>query len=82
MASLPAGSLPSVLKIATSEVQGRLKKFSVSLGVWQIEVIIRALYFNIALQKHAYSSIQKISPPKTENFQIKKLLFFIFLLKT
>ena len=27
---------------------------------------------NIALRKHAYSNILKISPPKTENFQIKK----------
>ena len=36
------------------------------------------------LRKHAYSNIQKISPQKTENFQIKKktLIFFIFLLKT
>ena len=25
-----------------------------------------------SLRKHAYSNIQKISPPKTENFQIKK----------
>ena len=24
------------------------------------------------LRKHAYSNIKKISPPKTENFQIKK----------
>ena len=35
-----------------------------------------------SLRKHAYSSIKKISPPKTENFQIKTLTFFIFLLKT
>ena len=35
-----------------------------------------------SLQKHAYSNILKISPPKTENFQIKILIFFIFLLKT
>ena len=26
---------------------------------------------NISLRKHAYSSIQKISPPKTEKFQTK-----------
>ena len=25
-----------------------------------------------SLRKHAYSNIEKISPPKTENFQIKK----------
>ena len=30
------------------------------------------------LRKHAYSNILKISPPKTENFQIKILIFFIF----
>ena len=34
------------------------------------------------LRTHAYSNILKISPPKTENFQIKILMFFIFLLKT
>ena len=36
-----------------------------------------------SLRKHAYSStcILKISPSKTENFQIKTLIFFIFLLK-
>ena len=37
---------------------------------------------NFTLQNHAYSNIQKISPLKTENLQIKKLIFFIFLLKT
>ena len=26
----------------------------------------------VTLRKHAYSNIQKISPPKTEKFQIKK----------
>ena len=36
----------------------------------------------ISLRKHAYSNILKFSSPKTENFQIKKLIFFIFLLKT
>ena len=35
-----------------------------------------------ALRKHAYSNILKISPPKTENFQIKNSDIFIFLLKT
>ena len=29
-----------------------------------------------ALRKHAYSNIQKISPKKTENFQIKKTHIF------
>ena len=36
----------------------------------------------ITLRKHAYSNILKILPPKNENFQIKILLFFIFLPKT
>ena len=33
------------------------------------------------LRKHTYSNILKISPPKTESFQIKILIFFIYLLK-
>ena len=39
-------------------------------------------YLDIPLREHAYSNILKISPPKTESFQIKILIFFIFLLKT
>ena len=35
----------------------------------------------LSLQKQAYSNILKISLPKTEGFQIKILIFFIFLLK-
>ena len=34
------------------------------------------------LRKYTYSNILKISAPKTESFQIKILIFFIFLLKT
>ena len=30
----------------------------------------------LSLRKHAYSNILKISPPKTECFQIKILIFF------
>ena len=29
------------------------------------------IYLFTSLRKHAYSNIQKISPPKIENFQIK-----------
>ena len=29
----------------------------------------------LALRKHAYSNVLKISPPKTESFQIKILIF-------
>ena len=36
-----------------------------------------------SLRKHTYSNILKILPPKkNENFQIKILIFFLFLLKT
>ena len=33
-------------------------------------------WFPTTLRKHAYSNILKILPPKTENFQIKILIFF------
>ena len=36
----------------------------------------------VALWKQAYSNIFKILPPKNEKFQIKILIFFIFLFKT
>ena len=36
----------------------------------------------LPLRKHAYSNILNILPPKNENFQIKILIFFKFLLKT
>ena len=40
------------------------------------------VYLIISLPKHAYLNILKILPPKNENFQIKILIFFIFLLET
>ena len=36
----------------------------------------------LSLRKHAYSNILKLLLPKTKTFQIKTLIFFIFLLKT
>ena len=40
-------------------------------------VFSRLIYCtNLTLPKHAYSNILKISPPKTESFQIKTLIFF------
>ena len=33
--------------------------------------MLQSLSTNSPLRKHAYSNIYKISPPKTENFQIK-----------
>ena len=38
------------------------------------------LILSASLRKHAYSNILKISPPKNESFQVKILIFFIFLL--
>ena len=38
--------------------------------------LIRVYTVCITLRKHAYSNIQKISPPKTEIFQIKILISF------
>ena len=35
-------------------------------------------HHNSALRKHAYSNILKISPSKTESFQIKILIFFSY----
>ena len=34
-------------------------------------------HIRYTLRKHAYSNIEKISPPKTENFQIKNSIFHI-----
>ena len=45
-----------------------------------IGTIFMHTYFS--LRKYAYSNIQKISPPKTENFQVKNSDIFIYLLKT
>ena len=45
--------------------------------IWHLETSS----FESYITKHAYSNILKISPPKTENFQIKILIFFILLSK-
>ena len=37
---------------------------------------------SVSLRQHAYSNILKILQPKTENFQTKIMIFFLFLLKT
>ena len=51
-----------------------------SLSAYVPKICFR-LKCSIPLQKHAYSNILKLLPPKNENFQIKTLIFFIFLLK-
>ena len=40
------------------------------------------IFYTISLRKHTYSNILKVLQPKMENFPIKTLIFFIFLLKT
>ena len=40
--------------------------------------ILTSLRIRAALRKHDYSNIFKISPPKTESFQIKILIFFSY----
>ena len=44
-----------------------------SCGLKRLPIL---LYIYIALRKHAYSNILKILPPKSENFQMKILIFF------
>ena len=36
------------------------------------------MFVLLSLGKHAYSNIEKILPPKTENFQIKNRLIFSY----
>ena len=63
---------------------GDLPQFAINDSFISMVVIHRnnlGNFFFITLQKHAYSNILNISPPKTESFQIKILIFFIFLLK-
>ena len=47
----------------------------------QESFLLESIFFH-SLRKHVRLKILKISPPKTESFQIKILIFFIFLLKT
>ena len=42
----------------------------------QKKVYYEWFYSCMSLRKHAYSNILEISPPKTESFQIKILIFF------
>ena len=63
-----------------------------NLAFWMVYCKSVSCYFKLessrytctwcSLWKHAYSNILKISPPKTESFQIKIWYFFTFLLKT
>ena len=59
---------------------------STPVRIFRLNTVSPSVSLNLekpnSLQNHAYSKILKISPPKTESFQIKILIFFIFLLKT
>ena len=66
----------------------RQRKGSYALWNWEVHLalkiyilVLKLLMFILTLRTHAYSNILKMSPPKTENFQIKILIFFIFLLQ-
>ena len=39
---------------------------------------VNSRHVKFSLRKHAYSNILKISPPKTESFQIKNLIYFSY----
>ena len=43
---------------------------------WFESAMYSSVKIILTLRKHAYSNILKISPPKTESFQIKILIFF------
>ena len=56
-----------------------LRAWNIPLGGWiQAVEEVSGAWLS---RKQAFSNILKISPPKTESFQIKILIFFIFLLK-
>ena len=46
-----------------------------------INLVFLLRFHSKPLRKHVYLNILKISPPKTESYKIKILIFFIFLLK-
>ena len=50
-------------------------EMQIQLHAMAKDIVLHALYIS-TLRKHAYSNILKISPPKTESFQIKILIFF------
>ena len=57
---------------------------SISCYITVHEHLLNNILFSnrCTLRKQAYSNTLKILPPKNDNFQIKILIFFIFLLKT
>ena len=74
-------TIKSILKV----VLGKKNRHTKTNFPGLIETLLMAALKNAgatyasSLWKHAYSNILKISPPKTESFPIKVLIFFIFL---
>ena len=68
---------PIICSECQSLFSGKKKKIIINLASAKLAQRVVKVY---PLQKHAYSNIKKISPPKTDFF-IKTLIFFIFLLK-
>ena len=65
---------PRILAICCNlaEVRGGFRGRSHPLSFLQ--------HLTLSLRNHAYSNILKMFPPKNENFQIKILIFLLFLL--
>ena len=70
----------SLVQLFSSHVRLHYHQRSLLLDSISLQQTVRmcrlALVFH-TLRKHAYSNILKISPPKNENFQIKKSVFHI-----
>ena len=71
---------PSVFESSRFNCSLNLTSFSVGRSS-AAGFVIRMALLQLSFRKHAYSNILKISPPETESFQIKILIFIIFLLK-
>ena len=75
-------------------IHGDTKNYEIEYSSLSAKQLLRSAFANeqtdqsllgvLSLRKHTYSNILKISPPEkqTESFQLKILIFFIFLFKT
>ena len=76
------GLMPDVMSLFGPSVVQHVFFFSYGCQCLRCLPRVLILVSLPSLRKHAYSNILKILPPKNENFQIKFLISFIFLLKT
>ena len=82
----------NIISLSSAELARRLIKDELYCGLKGETFPYSKLYFekrrcgaygySESLRKHGHTNILKISPTKYESFQIKILIFFIFLLKT